>query len=208
MITPTIQHSLESRATPPGQPANPKANTNPNTPDATEALIVLTVIGYLLSNPKVLTTSAAASALPPVHHLTVFFEGCGGAGHITGSDLFTADGDGDGGEEQILDSDPVEALLETRIPAGDRESKEGGARIAIGLLLDGAVLTLLDALHPGWTTDEGSEGQVDIRWHRKPDGGVRTVVGGTIGYRSIKTTTSPLWDRGEEATSRRTTTNE
>ena len=84
------------------------------------------------------------SPLPPVHRLTVFFEGCGGAGQITGSDLFTSDGNG--GEDQILDSDPVEALLETRIPAGDRESKDGGARIAIGLLLDGAILTLLDAV--------------------------------------------------------------
>ena len=45
MITATIENSLKSRSTPPGQPANPKANTNPNTRDATEALIVLTVIG-------------------------------------------------------------------------------------------------------------------------------------------------------------------
>ena len=205
MITAIIENSLKSRSTPPGQSANPKAdtkaNTNPNTPDATEALIVLTVIGYLLSNPKAL--DSAASVLPAVHRLTVFFEGCGGAGHITGCDLFTGEGDGEG--DQILDSDPVVALLETRIPADG--ARKNGARIAIGLLLDGAVLTLLDALHPGWTTGEGSEGQVDVRWHRKPDGGVRTVVGGFVGYRRVATTTRPFWDRKVASTSHRAETN-
>ena len=202
MITATIENSLKSSPTPPGQLANPKANTNPNTPDATEALIVLTVIGYLLSNPKAL--DSAASILPAVHRLTVFFEGCGGAGQITGCELFTGEGDGEG--DQILDSDLVEALLETRIPAVGA-NKDGGAQIALGLLLDGAVLTLLDALHPGWTTGEGSEGQVDVRWHRKPDGGVRTVVGGTIGYRRVATTTRPFWDRKVASTSHRAETN-
>jgi hypothetical protein len=135
-------------------------------PDST-AFITLSVIGKLLARPNVLTRGQAD--IPPVHRLTVFFEGADGAAWIIGCELRS--------EKDIhpLESDDVELLLEARIPLA-----EGQEPVAIGYLLDGAALTLLDLRDPGWAAGAGSRGKAEIRWRSLPGGEILTSFGGSF----------------------------
>lgn len=119
------------------------------------ARVMISVVGRLLSRPDVLTRGQWE--IPPVRRLTVFIEGGDGVGHITGCELYGADSD------QPLESDDAELLLETRIPVA-----EGREPVAIGRLLDGAVLTLLDIRRTGWSDGEGSGGEAEILFAEQP----------------------------------------
>ena len=135
----------------------------------TAAQATISVVGKLLARPDVLTRGQ--SEIPPVRRLTVFFGGGDGVGWITGCELFAKD------RTEPIESDDAETLLETRIPI-----VEGQEPVAIGRLLDGAVLTLLDLRQSGWSEGEGrgGAGQADICWHCLPGGEILTSLGGSL----------------------------
>jgi hypothetical protein len=131
------------------------------------AFITLSVIGKLLARPDVLTRGQ--EEIPPVRRLVIYFEGGDGVSQITGCELYGAK------ETEPLESDDAELLLEARIPLA-----EGQEPVAIGRLLDGAVLTLLDLRDPGWAAGAGSRRKPEIRWRSLPGGEILTFFGGSF----------------------------
>ena len=153
---------------------NPTTHTkkhHPLDPAEIVALAALSAVGAVLSNPRL-----ANLDIPPAMRAEVTFDGCAGSGQITGTEIF-------GPYDQPLEPHETGHLLEISLPAAS------GAKMPIGKLLNGALLSLLEVRHPGWADDEGSGGCVEIFWVPRPDGTTETQVGGTIGYRSLVTHT-------------------
>ena len=180
----TIQSSK-----PTSNPAFPAETPPASTDPETRALTVLSALGAILAEPEALVRFENPAGLPAVHHLAVFFDGCAGAGQITGTDLFSPE------DGELLESDDAEALLESTVPMGGHPGalrRDAPTRVALGTLLDGAALALLDTLHPGWPDGEGTSGEIEVRWTPNADGTLRTAIGGTIAYRRLVTTTYPF----------------
>jgi hypothetical protein len=169
--------------------------TTETSPDDPETL-ALAGLGAMLAAPRTLVRFGNPAGLPAVHRATVFFDGRDGAGGITGAELFSPDFD------QLLESDDAETVLEATVPPGGvpglrralARVRPADSRVALGALLDEAVLGLLDSLHPGWPDDEGTCGEVEIHWLRSQDPAAPPLVaiGVVVSYRSLVSTTYPF----------------
>ena len=135
------------------------------------ALAALSAVGAVLLNPRL-----ANLDVPPATRAEVTFDGCAGSGQITGTEMF-------GPYDRPLESHDAERLLEVSLPVTN------GPKMPIGKLMDGALLSLLEVLHPGWADEEGCGGCIELFWLPRADGTTETQVGGTIGYRSLVTNT-------------------
>ena len=125
------------------------------------------MVGAVILNPRITRLD-----ITPAVRAEATFDGCAGSGQITGTELFGA------GDKPLAYADTAR-LLEAVLPSGN------GGEAPIGKLLNGALLTLLDARHAGWADEEGCGGCIELLWDDLGNGTAGTQIGSHIGYRSL-----------------------
>ena len=153
-------------------PAQPTTQSKSPPPEPTEIIVLaaLKAIGAVFLNPHLVKLG-----LPPVNRANVTFEGCAGSGQILDTEPVAQD-------DRTLTSGEAGSLLEAALPIAN-----AGQSPPLGKLLAGAILTLLEVRHPGWTDEEGCLGQVELYWGPCAHGSLETEIGGSIGYRRVVT---------------------